>query len=123
MDKGLPNTDYLAIERTTHLGKQVLNRVQYLLDSPDHRFFDMLGKAAFALSLVLRLLIIAAGLHIVAILAMAAGMAYLKRPVSLTTLVATLVSSPYYQMTIAFGLLVILRKVLRRFGDIDVERK
>ena len=48
IDKGLGDTDYLAIERTARLGTQVLNRVQYLLDSPNHRFFDMLGKAAFA---------------------------------------------------------------------------
>jgi hypothetical protein len=123
VDRGLSNTDYLTIERTVRLGTQVLNRVQYLLDSPDHRFFDMLGKAAFAVSLVLRGLTVAAGLHIVVLLGMAVGAVLLRRPVDLTSLALALFSSPFYQIAVAFALLVLLRRALMRFQDIDVRRK
>jgi ubiquinone biosynthesis protein len=123
LDKGPTRRDYLVIEDLTRLSRQFVNRVQHALDSPDHRFFDMLGKAAYGVSMLLRFGILASGLHVLALLAISAVNWLRQRPVDPVATLTGMVSTPLYQVVVALFVLAALRKALRRLEDLDVGKK
>jgi ubiquinone biosynthesis protein len=120
IDKGFTKRDYLVIDNLTRLGRQVINRVQRTLDNPNHRFFDVLGKAAFGVSMSLRALILGSGLHLFTVLAIGAVQWVRKKPIHLGQILDTMVSSPIYQAVVVVFVLVALRKALMRLDDLDV---
>jgi ubiquinone biosynthesis protein len=119
VDRGLTNRDYLVIQNLTRLGRQVLNRVQRTLDDPNHRFFDMLGKAAFGVSMSLRAIILGSGLHLMAVVGIGAVAWLRNKPVRFGEILTTMVSSPIYQVVVGLFVLVALRKALMRLDDLD----
>jgi ubiquinone biosynthesis protein len=123
LDRGPTNRDYLVIEDLARLSRQFANRVQHALDSPPHRFFDMLGKAAYGVSMILRLLILASGLHIVAVLCIGVVTWLRHRPVDPSGILWTMVSTPAYQIVVTLFILIALRKALVRFDELDVAKK
>jgi len=119
---GPTDTQYLGVEAMTDLGRQLVNRVQRYLDNPEHRFTDMLGKAAFGISMTLKAVTAGAALHVGAVLSIALGRWALGYPrLSLTDTFALMVSGTAYRIVVTFLVLILIRKSLMRFQDIDVE--
>ncbi len=123
LDKGPSTRDYLVIEDLGRLTRQFGNRVQHILDSPDHRFFDMLGKAAYGISMLLRFTILASGLHVLAVLVISAERWATSRPVDPAAILVGLVSTTAYQVVVAVFVLVALRKALSRLEDLDLAKR
>jgi ubiquinone biosynthesis protein len=122
MERGPSHADYLAIQDVGRLTNQVLNRVQHALDSPARRFAGMIGKAAFGVSMTLRFVVLGVGLHVAGLLMTALALGALGRQVELRVLAVKLVTSVPYQVFAAIVLLILIRKALMRFEDIDVEK-
>lgn len=119
---GLKATDYMELEDFWRMGKQVLSRVQHTLDTPQHNFGNMIGKAAFGISVVLKLAAAGMGIHVFAVVALSLYQTFTGREVSLWATFTSIVSSEWYQLIIVGILLVVVRKALMRVEDIDVER-
>lgn len=122
VDDGPFNRDYIVFEDLARLTRQFLNRVQHELDSPHHRFFDMLGKAAYGVSMVLRFAIVGAGLHILLLLAYGVYLQLNRQPLVPTEMLLALVGSPVYQVGMGVFVLVAMRKAILRFDDMDVAK-
>jgi ubiquinone biosynthesis protein len=123
IDKGPTNRDYLRIGDFVRFTAQLMNRIQHSLDNPDHRFSKMLGKAAFGVSMGLRFVTVGAALHILGVLAISLGLALLDRPTDLNEILMGVISSKWYQAAAGLTLLIVIRRTLMRFEDIDVEKK
>jgi hypothetical protein len=119
---GLKATDYMELEDFWRMGKQVLSRIQHTLDTPQHNFGNMIGKAAFGISVVLKLAAAGMGIHVFAVVALSLYQTFTGREVSLWATFTSIVSSEWYQLIIVGILLVVVRKALMRVEDIDVER-
>jgi hypothetical protein len=121
---GPTDTQYLRVEAMANLGRQLVGRIQHYLDSPEHRFTDMLGKAAFGISMTLKALTVGAGMHLVTVLAVA----LIRRmigdpPLPLAEIFSKMVSSTEYRVIVSVLVLIVIRKSLMRFQDIDVETR
>lgn len=123
IDDGPFDRDYLVMEGLARLTRQFVNRVQHELDSPHHRFFDMLGKAAYGISMVLRLSIVGTGLHVVALLGRGAYLYVHGQPVIPGEMLVWLFASPVYHVLMGLFVLFATRKVILRFDDMDVARR
>jgi predicted unusual protein kinase regulating ubiquinone biosynthesis (AarF/ABC1/UbiB family) len=124
MEKGLTKSDYLQVQDLGRLVTQVVNRAQHVLDRPTPHFAGMIGKAAFGVSIVLKILIVGAALHVVAVLTVSLLMQSAARgaPVDVPAAIALLVHHPAYQVTVALSFLVVTRRALMRLEDIDVHK-
>jgi ubiquinone biosynthesis protein len=122
VEKGLDDRDYIVMQRLARLGRQFINRVQHELDSPHHRFFDMLGKAAYGVSMLLRVAMFGSGLHVVVLFGIGAYLYSRGTPAAPSELLRMLVSSTAYQVGAGVLVLFVARKALARLSDMDVER-
>jgi predicted unusual protein kinase regulating ubiquinone biosynthesis (AarF/ABC1/UbiB family) len=123
IEEGPTNRDYLRIEDTWRFWQQLYNRIQHSLDNPDHRFSNMLGKAAFGVSMTLRFLTLGVGLHILAVLGAALILGLLNQPRDLGDIFSKMIMSEAYQVAVGLTVLIVIRRSLMRLEDIDVEKK
>ncbi len=122
MERGPTSADYLALQDMARLMNQVVNRAQHFLDSPAHRFAGMIGKAAFGVSLALRILVLGVSLHVFAVVATSLFLRLSGRPGDMGEALQVLIYHPLYQVTMALVVLIVIRRTLIRLEDIDVER-
>jgi ubiquinone biosynthesis protein len=122
LERGPRSADYLQIEDMSRLLNQLASRGQHILDRPAHRFTGMVSKAAFGVSMLLRVAVMGAGLHLAAIVSAWLLLRSWGREVDLRRATEFLVYHPAYQLAMAMGLLVLIRRVLIRLEDIDVDR-
>jgi ubiquinone biosynthesis protein len=122
MERGPTRADYLALQDFGRLLTQIMNRGQHFLDSPAHRFAGMIGKAAFGVSITLRIVIVGASLHVFGVVATSLFLRSTGRAADMRSALSFLVYHPAYQLTIALVLLIVIRRTLIRLEDIDVER-
>jgi predicted unusual protein kinase regulating ubiquinone biosynthesis (AarF/ABC1/UbiB family) len=122
VEEGLQVKDYLRLEETVRMGRQALGRIQHVLDTPSHNFSHMLGKAAFGVSIFLKLLALGMGIHVLAVIAVTIYQSITGIELSIWDTFKNIVASEWYQIGLMLVLLVIVRKVLMRFEDIDIEK-
>jgi ubiquinone biosynthesis protein len=118
--KGLDNRDYQRIEETMRMGNQMLGRIQHFLDTPRHNFASVIGKAAYGATMLLRVTSFATVVHLVAILGIALGSRWTGQSMTMWESFIWLVGSLDYQIALLLVGLVVIRKTLMRFEDIDV---
>jgi predicted unusual protein kinase regulating ubiquinone biosynthesis (AarF/ABC1/UbiB family) len=115
--------DYVRIEDTGRFANQVANRLQYMVDSPDTRFASVLGKAAFSVSMTLKVLVAGGAAHVFVVLIMRLLARWDGLDPSITDLLTTLVSSPIYQAVLGLTAVLLIRRILVRLEDVDVSRR
>jgi predicted unusual protein kinase regulating ubiquinone biosynthesis (AarF/ABC1/UbiB family) len=120
--RGLPSSDFLQIEDMTRLGRQLLQRVQHELDKPRHQFQQMLGKVGYVVSFGLKLTAVALLLHLVIV-----SVLYVIGLVTGTTTnvgdaFRQVVSAKWYQIGVAAIGFILLRRLIKRIQDVDVEK-
>lgn len=123
LERGPSAADYLALQDLSRLLTQVVNRGQHILDRPAHRFAGMISKAAYVVSMILRVLLIATALHGMLILGYVLVTRWLGRPTEVPEAIELLLYHPAYQALIAFSLLILVRRALMRLEDIDVDQR
>lgn len=119
--KGLRSQDYVRIETIWDMVNQIQQRTQHFLDSPEHRFSAMLGKAAFGVSIVLRVATLAVLAHLIAIAVHAAYNKWTGAQIDVWTSFKAMLATHSYQFVVALFLFVILRKALMRVEDVDAD--
>src|SRR5262249_51846687 len=101
----------------------LINRIQYVVDTPAARFADVLGKAAFSVSMTLKLLVIGGMLHIFAVFAIALVSRFFGYSPSTIEILAILVGHPIYQATMGFAAIMVIRRILLRLGDVEIQQR
>jgi ubiquinone biosynthesis protein len=122
LERGLRNVDYLGIQGATRLATQIVNRAQHVLDAPLPRYAEMIGKAAFGVSMVLKIVVIGAVLHLLAVLGISLFSRWVGLSMSLAAALRQLVAHPVYRVSIALLLLLVVRRALMRLEDVDVNK-
>ncbi len=113
-------TDYIRIEEGLRMVGQLGNRIQHQLDMPNHRFMNVLGKAAYGISMTLRFFTVAFVFHLLALVTVLFWRRDIASPQPLSDAFFTLVGSPTYQITAVVVAVVVMRKVLMRLQDVDI---
>jgi len=120
--KGPTNEDYQKAEELMRMGNQILARVQHVLDVPQHSFASVIGKAAYAASMLLYMLLFFGGVHFIAIVSITMYMNGTGQQIAMSEAFWWLTGqTPYQLLMLAMGT-IILRKTILRFGDIDVQK-
>jgi ubiquinone biosynthesis protein len=115
--------DYIRIEDAGRFASQVMNRLQYIVDSPDTRFANVLGKAAFSVSMSLKVLVVGGAAHVFVILIMKLLARWHGSDPSIEQLLTQLVSSPIYQAAMGVSAVLVIRRILVRLEDVDVTKR
>lgn len=121
---GLTRGDYQRIENLMGIGQNIINRTQYLLDQPEHRFTSMLGKASYSFAVALRLLKVAILLHVLLLLPLAIYNYAIGDPantLNTAELFLRMLESPLYQLLMAGIALIIIHKSQMRIEDVDID--
>jgi predicted unusual protein kinase regulating ubiquinone biosynthesis (AarF/ABC1/UbiB family) len=120
---GPTDADYMRLEELGRMTTQILDRLQHNLDVPSVSFVSLMGKAAFGVTLLLRLVVLGAAAHLVA-LAVAVGLwVYRGEDLALWEVFVRLVSSAPYRVALLVLAVLVVRRVLMRLEDVDVEKK
>ena len=118
---GPTNEDYQKVEELMRMGNQILARIQHVLDVPQHSFASVIGKAAYAASMILYMLLFFGGVHFIAIVCITMYMNWTGQQIVMSEAFWWLTGqTPYQLIMLAMGA-IILRKTILRFGDIDVQ--
>jgi ubiquinone biosynthesis protein len=117
---GPTNKDYRRIEDMERVGNQILGRLQHFLDTPQHNFASVIGKAAFGVTMFLRIGLFVSVVHIVVVVAVTMWSTWTEAEISMWQAFTWLVGSQPYQLGMLVLGLVVIRKALMRFEDIDV---
>ncbi|MCC7383294.1 MAG: hypothetical protein IT384_15770 [Deltaproteobacteria bacterium] len=120
---GLSGDDYMKIEEFWRMGDKLTARIQERLDTPDRRFMNMLGKAAFGATVMLRLFALALVIHLLAVASVVIYRDVARVPVALDEAFLSMISSVPYQVVMALFALLVVRRVLVRMSDVDVESR
>lgn len=119
---GMTDSDFMRLEEFGRMTSQILDRVQHQLDMPNVSFVSLMGKAAFGVTIVLRLVTLAAAVHLLALL-VAAGIWFFRgESISMWEVFVRITTSVPYQMTLMIMALLIVRRVLMRLEDVDVAK-
>jgi ubiquinone biosynthesis protein len=121
VEDGFQVKDYMRMEEMLRMGRQALGRIQHVLDTPSHNFSHMLGKAAFGISMFLKLAAVGMGIHIFAVVGVTLYQSITGHELSIWETFNRIVGSKWYQIIVMLVFLVIVRKALMRFEDLDVE--
>lgn len=118
---GLQPDDYLRIEELWRMSNQIDQWIQHRLDTPTHRFADALSKAAFGVTVLLRVVTVAFALHVVGLVAAVAWQVFVDgQPMDVGKAFREIVSGAPYQFSLAAVILVLIRRMRMRFEDVDV---
>jgi ubiquinone biosynthesis protein len=117
---GPTDTDYMRLEELGRMTTQILDRVQHNLDVPSVSFVSLMGKAAFGVTLVLRLIVLGAAVHLVALVAAVAIWFERGADVSVWEVFGRLTSSTPYRVALVVLAMLVVRRVLMRLEDVDV---
>jgi hypothetical protein len=120
LEHGPTKGDYLRFEETMRMFRQIGQRIQHTLDTPSRTFSHMLSKASFVGSLALKLLTLGVTIHVVAVSIITGMDLIYGEKISVADTVLKVVTSNWYQIIIALLLLLVIRKILMRFEDLDV---
>jgi len=115
--------DYNRINDSTRFMRQLSSRVQYFLDTPDHQFAGMISKAAYGVSVALKVLVLGGGFHAVLILALGIIWSYLGQAAPIADIAEALVSHPVYRTFAVIVTLLFIRRILFRLTDVDVRKR
>ncbi len=122
VQKGLTNKDYMQVEEMLRMGNQIIARLQHILDTPQHNFASVIGKAAYGVSMGLKALILGFTVHLIAVLGVSVYAKVMDHSISMAEAFTRLVGSPAYQAGVLVVGLIVIRKALMRFEDIDVRK-
>ena len=122
MRKGLTNKDYMQIEDMIRMGNQIIARLQHILDTPQHNFASVIGKAAYGVSVGLKMAVVGLTVHLVAVVSVAVHGRIVGNTISMADAFFNLVGHPAYQASLLLIGLIVIRKALMRFEDIDVRK-
>ena len=122
LNDGLTNTDYTRVEDMMRMGNQIYARMQHYLDTPQHNFASAIGKAAYAVSVALRVAMAAFGVHLTAVVGVQLYASMTGETQDMWEAFGQLVSHPVYQGTALLIGLIVIRKALMRFEDMDVRQ-
>ncbi len=122
MRKGLTNKDYMQVEDMVRMGNQIIARLQHILDTPQHNFASVIGKAAYGVSVGLKALVVGFTVHLTAVLGVSVYAKVLDQSITMYEAFTRLVGSPVYQAGVLVVGLIVIRKALMRFEDIDVRK-
>jgi hypothetical protein len=120
--RGLPSSDFLQIEDMTRLGRQLLQRVQHELDKPRHQFQQMLGKAGYVLSFMLKLSAVGLLVHVVIVSLLSFIGVLTNTPRDVTDVFEQIISAKWYQISVAAIGFILLRRLIKRIQDVDVDQ-
>ena len=118
--EGLQPDDYLRIEELWRMSNQIDEWIQHRLDTPSHRFADALSKAAFGVTIILRVVTVAFILHVVGLAATVLYLTWSGEKIDIVTAFGEIVRSEPYQLALAAVILVLIRRMRMRFEDVDV---
>ncbi|MCK6549921.1 AarF/UbiB family protein [Myxococcota bacterium] len=118
--RGPTNKDYQRIEEFQRMGNQMLGRIQQFLDTPNHNFASVIGKAAYGATMFLRVILAGTVIHLVATIAVAIFSKWSGTEITMWSAFTQMVSTLPYQITVLVLGVIIIRKALMRFADIDV---
>ena len=121
--KGLSATDYLRMEDVSHQTSTLLARIQRDLDNPQHISAQAIGKAAFGVSVALKLLVVIVLAHLIAVIGLSAYRSVLgDAPLDTWGVLVEVVNNSAYQFILLVVALVVIRRVLLRVEDLDVSK-
>jgi ubiquinone biosynthesis protein len=118
---GPTDEDFFTMEDNARLVKQIRDFVQSRLDRPSFDFASRISKAAYGVSVTLQLAGVALGLHVIALLVVKGWGSILGREITFSEGLDRLTSSTPYQVIAVFFILLVLRRVVQRLQDIDIE--
>lgn len=117
--KGFTNSDYMAIEEMWRLGQQLMTRVQHVLDEPSFSFSSMVGKMAFGVSTMLRILALACSVYLALWIISSGHTIMTGREIDISSMVRAFAQRRWAQPVLLLVALLMLRKLLMRLQDVE----
>ena len=121
MTDGLSNQDYLQLEETMRMGNQIASRMQHFLDTPQHNFGAVIDKFAYGMAVGLQVTFFGIAMHLAVVVGFVAYT--LATGGTIDTFwhaFVRIVTHPLYRIIPLAIVLILIRKVLVRFTDYDV---
>lgn len=122
LNKGLTTSDYMQLEELWRMGHQIMARVQHELDVPSFSFSSMVGKMAFGVSAVLKLIAVTCGVYLGALMAVIGYRLLTGRQLDILEALYAVAASRWLQPVLLLIALIMVRKVLVRLQDVETNK-
>ncbi len=122
LKKGFTRIDYMKIEEMWRLGNQFIERAQHALDIPYFSFSSMVGKMAFGVSALLKLIAMGCGVYLLALLVNSGHGLITGREMNLLSLLRTILKFRFTQPVLLCVALLMVRRILVRLQDVDTQK-
>jgi ubiquinone biosynthesis protein len=119
---GLQDTDYLVFQEAMRMISQMSMTLQRFFDKPRHNFSALVDKAAYSFTMVIQLVAIFAFVHASSIFGHWLYGTITGIDASVTATASAFLSQPLFQVFLYVILLLVLRKILLRLGDVDIRK-
>jgi predicted unusual protein kinase regulating ubiquinone biosynthesis (AarF/ABC1/UbiB family) len=122
LKKGLTNSDYMQLEEMWRMGNQIMGRLQHALDLPQFSFSSMVGKMAFGVSTLLKLVAAGCAVYLVALIAVSGYRLITGVQMDLMAALRAVSGSRWVEPVLLLIALIMVRKVLVRLQDVDTNK-